>query len=207
AYERLGSKYGLKTFEPYFEKGTKGVGRIPNLPKGTAENGAAYIHASIFGVMSLFRMGETRKAWTELEKTLPFTHKRVSVSPYVIPNSYGYNEEKQIDGESMQDWQTGSSNVMLKTLIRFVFGVEPHYEGIWIQPSREIPFKSTQFVMTIRGTEINLNYTRNKGEKREFIVNGEKQEGIYDSVMQLEKLWLDNNFIKNSKKITIEILD
>lgn len=207
AYERLGSKYGLKTFEPYFEKGTKGVGRIPNLPKGTAENGAAYIHASTFGVMSLFRMGETQKAWTELEKTLPFTHKRVSVSPYVIPNSYGYNAEKQIDGESMQDWQTGSSNVMLKTLIRFVFGVEPHYEGVWIQPSREIPFKSTQFEITIRGTEIALNYTRSKGEKREFIVNGEKREGIYDPVMKLEKLWIDNNFIKNGKKITIEILD
>lgn len=207
AYERLDSKYGLKTFEPHFEKGTKGVGRIPNLPKGTAENGAAYIHASTFGVMSLFRMGETKKAWIELEKTLPFTHEHISVSPYVMPNSYGYNEEKQIDGESMQDWQTGSSNVMLKTLIRFVFGVEPHYDGLWIQPSRDIPFKSTKFEIDIRGTRIVLEYRHNQGTEREFIVNGEKQEGTYDSVMQLEKLWIDNNFIKNSKKIVIEILD
>lgn len=207
AYERLGSKYGLKTFEPHFEKGTPGVGRIPNLPKGTAENGAAYIHASTFGVMSLFRMGETDRAWEELSKCLPFTHEKVSVSPYVMPNSYGYNEEKQIDGESMQDWQTGSSNVALKTFIRFVFGVEPQYKGIWIQPSRAIPFDTTEFTLNVRGTKLILKYSNNELDKRTFKVNGEVQEGIYDEVMKLEKLWLSNEFIENNKEIVIEILD
>ncbi|MGL6173904.1 MAG: GH36-type glycosyl hydrolase domain-containing protein [Cellulosilyticaceae bacterium] len=207
AYERLDSKYGLKTFEPHFEKGTFGVGRIPNLPKGTAENGAAYIHASMFGIMSLFRMGEGKRAWEQLEKSLPFTHEKVSVSPYVMPNSYGDNEEKEIDGESMQDWQTGSSNVMLKTIIRFVVGIEPQYEGVWIQPSKEIPFKDFEFECTIRGTQIALQYEKLGKESRVFIVNGIETKGVYDEIMQLEKLWLDNNFIKNSKKITIQILD
>lgn len=207
AYNRLSSKYGLKTFEPYFEKGTSGVGRIPNLPKGTAENGAAYIHASTFGVMSLFRMGETEKAWEELSKILPFTHEKVSVSPYVIPNSYGFNEEKQIDGESMQDWQTGSSNVALKTLIRFVFGVEPQYEGIWIQPSAHIPFENTYFEIKIRETKVILNYTNTQSTKRVFKVNNVVTEGVYDQVMKLDKLWLSNTYLNENKEIIIEILD
>ena len=207
AYERLSSKYGLKTFEPHFEKGTPGVGRIPNLPKGTAENGAAYIHASTFGVMSLFRMGETERAWEELLKCLPFTHEKVSVSPYVMPNSYGYNEEKHIDGESMQDWQTGSSNVVLKTFIRFVFGVEPQYKGLWIQPSMHIPFKTTEFTLKVRETTLILKYSNNKTGERIFKVNGSIQEGVYDSVMNLKKLWLSNEFIANNKEIVIEILD
>ncbi|MEF9959880.1 MAG: hypothetical protein RR090_07530 [Niameybacter sp.] len=207
AYDRLGSKYGLKTFQPHFEKGTTGVGRIPNLPKGTAENGAAYIHASTFGVMSLFRMGETDRAWDELSKCLPFTHETVSVSPYVMPNSYGFNEEKQIDGESMQDWQTGSSNVALKTFIRFVFGVEPQYTGLWIQPSMDIPFETTAFELKVRGTHLVLKYSNHETGKRIFKVNGEIQEGIYDNVMKLEKLWLNNNFISNNKEIVVEILD
>ncbi len=129
AYDRLGSKYGMKTFEPYFEKGTEGVGRIPDIPKGTAENGATYIHANMFAVMSLFMIGESERAYEELGKILPFTHETISLSPFVVPNSYGYNEELGIDGESMNDWQTGSSNVLLKLLIRFVFGFEPDYEG------------------------------------------------------------------------------
>lgn len=46
AYERLDSKYGLKTFAPYFAPSNDKVGRINRLPAGTAENGAVYIHAS-----------------------------------------------------------------------------------------------------------------------------------------------------------------
>lgn len=76
----------------------KGVGRIPKLPAGTAENGAPYIHASVFGVMALFRMGSPEAAWQELIKSLPMTHDTISVSPYVMPNSYGYNPEKNVDG-------------------------------------------------------------------------------------------------------------
>ena len=207
AYERLGSSYGLKTFEPHFEKGTPGVGRIPNLPKGTAENGAAYIHASTFGVMSLFRMGETKAAWEELTKCLPFTHEKVSVSPYVMPNSYGFNEEKQIDGESMQDWQTGSSNVILKTFIRFVFGVEPQYEGIWIQPSMHMPFESSTFEIDVRGTHLKLVYTNKNQEKRIFKINDEIIDGSYDEVMCLDKLWLSNQMIANNKDIVVQIID
>lgn len=207
AYERLGSKYSLKTFEPHFEKGTPGVGRIPNLPKGTAENGAAYTHASAFGVMSLFRMGETEKAWDELAKCLPLTHETVSVSPYVMPNSYGLNEEKKIDGESMQDWQTGSSNVMLKTLIRFVFGIEPQYKGIWIQPSSNIPFENAEFAITIRGTEVVVKYTNNHSEKRSFKVNGVEEAGRFDEVMNLQKFWLSNETINQNSKIIIEVID
>ncbi|MGL4363382.1 MAG: GH36-type glycosyl hydrolase domain-containing protein [Cellulosilyticaceae bacterium] len=207
AYDRLGSKYGLKTFEPHFEKGTPGVGRIPNLPKGTAENGAAYTHASAFGVMSLFRMGETEKAWDELEKCLPLTHERVSVSPYVMPNSYGLNDEKQIDGESMQDWQTGSSNVMLKTLIRFVFGIEPQFDGIWIQPSKNIPFETTEFTIKVRNTNLTLKYNNTKSGSRRFTMNGAKVEGVYDNVMMLDKFWLSNEMIAANEKIVIEIVD
>ena len=55
AYNNLDSKFGLMTFSPHFERGVKGVGRIVNLPKGTAENGATYIHATLFGILSLFK--------------------------------------------------------------------------------------------------------------------------------------------------------
>ncbi|MHC1750036.1 MAG: hypothetical protein AB9856_17315 [Cellulosilyticaceae bacterium] len=207
AYSRLSSKYGLKTFEPCFEKGTPGVGRIPNLPKGTAENGAAYSHASTFGVMSLFRMGESQKAWEELEKCLPFTHEKISVSPYVMPNSYGYNEEKQIDGESMQDWQTGSSNVMLKNLIRFVGGIEPMYEGIWIGPSNAMPYETVNFIIEVRRCKIVVKYSNKNRQNRTFVVNGLPKVGVFDKVMMTEKIWIENDNLEKNTEIIIEILD
>lgn len=206
AFSRLDSKYGLKTFEPYFPKNTPGVGRIPNLPAGTAENGAVYIHATLFGIMALFRMGYPELAWAQLYKILPFTHEKVSCSPFVMPNSYGYNEEKNIDGESMLDWQTGSSNVLLKTLIRCVFGLEPHFDGMWIQPSQWMPFKSFDFVITVRNCRLNIKYSDENKGSRGFKVNGQSKEGVFDRIMQMNKLWISNEELKQ-KELVIHITD
>lgn len=202
AYKRLDSKYGMKTFEPYFKKGTTGVGRIPNLPKGTAENGATYIHASMFAVMSLFAIGEPQLAWEELLKLIPLTHESVSVSPFVVPNSYGYNEDFGIDGESMQDWQTGSSNVMLKTMIRFVMGFEPAAEGIFIQPSMYQVFNHQQMSISYLGKKLTIEHrTRNKMdvESRKFSINGKEFEGSYDEVMDMKRLYLSDYMLKTIK--------
>lgn len=162
AYDRLGSKYGLKTFAPHFEPNTEGVGRIPNLPAGTAENGAAYIHASLFGVMSLFKLGESKSAWKELFKVLPITHAHVSCSPFVMPNSYGENSDLFIDGESMSDWQTGSSNVLLKTLLRYVLGYIPDYNGFTLQPASDLPFESLTVTMSVRGHKLQMIVTNTR---------------------------------------------
>lgn len=206
SYKRLDSKYGLKTFEPHFEKGTYGVGRIPNLPKGTAENGATYIHASMFGVMSLFAIGEGQLAWEELAKLLPFTHKTISVSPYVVPNSYGDNEVLGIDGESMNDWQTGSSNVLLKLLIRYIFGFEPTKDGIKIQPSAYQPFGEMTFTISYLGKEITIKITKGQSDSRVYRLNGIQLQTQHDSVMNMDVACIkDQHLLALEEAITIEV--
>lgn len=210
AYRRLDSKYGLKTFHPHFEKGTHGVGRIPNLPEGTAENGATYIHASMFAVMSLFAVGEGKMAWTELSKLLPFTHDRVSISPYVAPNSYGYNEALQIDGESMSDWQTGSSNVLLKTIIRYVFGYEPTYDGLYIQPCSFKPFDHIEMAIKYMDRTIVLKVRNEAKAQRMFKVNGEDFTGSHDRIMDIDRLYISDDFLNGlpqEEPVIIEVID
>jgi cellobiose phosphorylase len=214
AYKRLDSTYGMKTFEPYFEKGTHGVGRIPNLPKGTAENGATYIHASMFGVMSLFAIGESEKAWNELFKLLPVTHSKVSVSPFVLPNSYGLNEEFGIDGESMQDWQTGSSNVLLKTIIRFVVGFEPTLNGLYIQPSQYQPYSKSKMTIQYQNKQLVYHYQKRDHSSeeakssREFYLNGVRQEATYDEYMKTERLFISDETIeKIGERVEITVMD
>lgn len=104
AFERLDSKYGIKTFEPYFAEDNDKVGRIIRLPKGTAENAATYIHGTLFAVWSLYKLGEYERAEEQLKKILPLTHEFISTTPFVMPNSYVYNEDRGFDGESMNDW-------------------------------------------------------------------------------------------------------
>lgn len=196
AFKSLDSKYGFKTFEPYFPANTPGVGRIPKLPAGTAENGAVYIHASAFAAMALFRMGHAEAAWKQLYKLFPFTHEKISCSPYVMPNSYGWNEEKEIDGESMLDWQTGSSNVVLKTLIRYVVGLEPEFEGLWLQPANWTPFGGFSFCIRIKECKLRITYRNSGNGSRRYTVNGEERGGIYSEVMKVERLWIPEHELK-----------
>lgn len=205
AFHNLDSKYGLKTFEPYFEPDTKGVGRIPKLPAGTAENGAAYIHASMFGIMALFRMGYSEMAWTQLLKSLPFTHEYISCSPYIMPNSYCYNKELNMDGESMADWQTGSSNVLLKLLMKYVYGINPEYEGIWLQPALYVPFESMELHVKVKNCNLHIYYKETWEKVRIYKVNGVQRNGVYDKVMNLNKLWITNEELK-CKELNIEVL-
>ena len=173
SFSRLDSKYGLKTFEPYFEVGTKGVGRIPNLPRGTAENGAAYVHATLFGVWALFLAGEEKAAWEQLYKALPITHKFISTSPFVMSNSYVYNEEFGMDGESMNDWYTGSAAVLVKVLTRCAFGVNVTQRKLKIAPAAYFPCVRAELRLKVRDCTVTVRYENKKNGKRRLRVNGE----------------------------------
>lgn len=204
AFDRLDSQYGLKTFEPCFMPNTPGVGRIYKLPPGTAENGAAYIHATAFAIMALFVMGEPKRAWAQLIKILPFTHSHVSCSPYVMPNSYGYNPMLNIDGESMQDWQTGSSNVVLKIIIRFIFGFQAEYDGFFLQPSAWFPFESYHLDLLYQESIVHITYCNTGAGKRSFKVNGRKYPVVYDENLKSDKLWISREKLQEIMHIVIQ---
>ncbi len=205
AYKRLDSKYGIKTFEPYFSTDNTKVGRIVRLPKGTAENGAVYIHATLFAIWSLFEMGESERAWEQLYKILPPTHEKISTTPFVMPNSYVYDEEKGMDGESMSDWFTGSGCVLLKVLLWYVFGVRADLDGVCISPSAHLPFASAEITLQVRGAEIVLRHER-QGKTRRFVVNGQERAATYNEKTQAAEIRLDTE-LQQGAKIQITVYD
>lgn len=173
AYDRLDSKYGYKTFEPFFSSANDKVGRINRLPKGTAENGATYIHATLFAIWSLFEIGEAKKAWEQIYKILPITHDFISTTPFVMPNSYIHNEERGFDGESMSDWFTGSGCVLIKALIGGAFGVQPTLDGIRINTATYMPCKQAEITLKVKGITLELNYQNENNGSRKYTINGE----------------------------------
>ena len=160
AYYALDSKYGLKTFDEYFDKKDAfKVGRIVNLPKGTAENAATYIHAGMFFARALFMMGEGEKAFDQIYKLIPITHSKITTSPFVMPNSYGENPDLGIDGESMSDWYTGSSNTLLKAIVFDMFGIYPKLGNILeIKPTDYFPSNEASINLNIKKHKISVKY-------------------------------------------------
>ncbi|MDF2987908.1 MAG: hypothetical protein K0R50_3418 [Eubacterium sp.] len=207
AFKELDSEYGIKTFDPHFEPNTFGVGRIPKLPAGTYENGATYNHATAFAIMALFGMGCPEMAWEQINKIVPFTHTNVSTSPFVMPNSYGHNEELLIDGESVLDWQTGASNVLLKLFIKYVFGFQPSFGGLYFQPAAWSPFESFDFKINVRGCKLHINYIRKGKAERTFILNGKTVKGVYDEKLNITRLWIPYTDIVNNQAVSLQIND
>lgn len=186
AYDSLDSKYGLKTFDEYFDKkNAYQVGRIVNLPKGTAENAATYIHAGLFFVRALFMMNEGEKAFDQIFKLIPITHEKVSTSPFVMPNSYGENPALGIDGESMSDWYTGSSNTLLKAIVFDMFGIKPKLGNeLVIEPTNVFPSDEASLSLKIKHKKVIVRYKNNHENNRYILVNGSK---IDDNKIDLRK--------------------
>ena len=197
AYDALDSKYGLRTFDQYFDKSDAyKVGRIVNLPKGTAENAATYIHAGMFFVRALFQMNEGKKAFDQIYKLIPITHDKISTSPFVMPNSYGENSELGIDGESMSDWYTGSSNTLLKAIVFDMFGVNPTLgSSLLIKPTNYFPCEEASLSLNIKGKRVTIKYKDLHKGSRYILVNSNK---ISNNLIDLSKY---------SNKILIEVLN
>lgn len=199
AYKNLDSKYGLRTFNPYFKEDAPGVGRIVNLPKGCAENGATYIHGSLFGVMSLFMLDESKFAYEQIEKLLPITHEILTTSSFVMPNSYSYNLEEGMDGESMSDWYTGSANTLIKTLVRGAFGISVSLDKVIINIRDYFPSKKAKCEITIKGTKFVIDYENNNLKQRTITVNDKK---VTNNTLEFDVEDLENN-----KVIYVQIND
>lgn len=198
AFDRLDSKYGIKTFEPYFEPNNDKVGRITRLPKGTAENAATYIHATLFAIWALYKLGEYTKAEEQLKKILPLPHDFISTTPFVMPNSYVYNEEKGFDGESMSDWFTGSGAVLGKVLFLEIFGLRPDLNGLTIAPAKSTLFRELKTVLHFKSGELEIFYKNMGAGKRKITVNGK--------TIQVESVVLQNAEIYKNR-VVVEISD
>ncbi len=205
AFRRLDSAYGFRTFAPGFAPQVRGVGRIVQMPEGTAENGGVYIHASMFAVRALFQMGEAQQAWQQLYKLLPITHRAVSHSPFVMPNSYCENPALGIQGESMNDWYTGSANGLVKTILHFGLGIYPQFGGVWLQPPSEAPYREWETTLNLQQGTLSVRYMK-KGGSRRFWVNGEERGGSRDAWLKTQKCWIATKELQG-RKVEVEIWD
>ena len=195
AFDRLDSKYGLKTFNVGFDELDNDiVGRISRLPIGSAENAAVYIHGALFAVLSLFKINESKRAWDQLIKLLPITHNFISTSPFVMPNSYIENKNKNYDGESMSDWFTGSGCVLIKILIRGIFGINVDLDYLKIDFPTYTPFTNAMIDLKIKKGDIHIEYIKTNSE-REYFIND----------IKVDEIKLSNAAI-NNKKINIKII-
>lgn len=201
----LDSKYGLITFYPEFEYYSPEVGRISGIMKGSAENSCAYIHASTFAIMALFMMGHSEEAWNQFQKSLIISHPNATLTTFVMPNSYCYNEEFHTDGISMGDWYTGSGAVVIKELIKNGFGIIPTLDGLTVAPPKYMPTDSAEITLEIKGADVTVKYANKNEGKRRIYLNGDELSLTHDAISDTEAAFISKENL--GTKATILITD
>ena len=122
-----------------------------------------------------------------------------------MPNSYFRNEEYCIDGESFADWYTGSGTVFIKDLIKYGFGVCPTIEGLMIQTAKYMPTTDAALDIVVKGKAIKFVYKNNGNGSRKFFVDGNEVDGEFDSLMDINKVFIATNDIHDD--MVIEVID
>ncbi len=201
--DAVSSKYGLKTFDKPFPQGLKGVGRICNIVPGTYENCCAYAHGSLFGTMGLFAIGESERAWEEIEKTAVITHENATMSTFVMPNSYCENPDYCLDGESLGDWHTGSGCVMIKEMISCAFGVVPTLDGVKIQPPAYFPAKRAEIEVNVKNTKVHIVYEDKGRDERKTTVSA-PCTSHFDEMMNTEVFFIPADKMGDEITVTVE---
>lgn len=200
---KLVSKYGILTFDKAFTPDMKKyVGRISGITRGTYENETAYVHASLFASCAFFKAGQSRRAWEEFEKSIIISHENCNMTPFVMPNSYCYNPEYCIDGESMGDWYTGSGTVVIKEIVRYGFGIQPDLSGLKIAMPEYMNCNNAEIEIYIKGKKVKVVYSNKQNSKREYYIDGVKQTCQYDNVSKTYYIYIPNDKLYNGITIT-----
>lgn len=205
ALKHLDSKYGIKTFEPCFPKDMQGVGRIRDITPGTYENSCTYVHATMFAVMALFLLGEPKKAWEQIAKAIPITHDKISKTPFVMPNSYCFNEEYQMDGESMGDWYTGSGATLIRALVEYGLGLKVDLDGVRIELPSYIPSDYVSMKIQVKNCEIELIYRNTHAESRKFFINSVELPPQVNDLSGNAYIYIENSRLNG--KLVVEVVD
>ena len=199
----LDTRFGLLTFDSPFRPENREVGRICDITVGTYENACTYVHAGTFGAAALFILGYSKEAWETLEKAMVISHDNVTMTTFVMPNSYCIDGEFGFDGESMGDWHTGSGAVLIKDIIKYGFGIEPMIDKIKICPAKCFPSNAAEITLPVGDKKLTVKYdNRNRG-MRHIYIDGREAELCIDPVRDTVYALVSKEYMSDNCLITI----
>ncbi len=140
---------------------------VKNAP-GKKENGSFFRHLESWVIASYCKYGEGKKAWKLLYDTLPAVcyadTPAYSAEPFVYPE-YACGPSSQDYGRAGHTWLTGTAPTRQRVIAENIFGLQPAYEGLVIDPC--VPcWENFKAFRIFRNTKFEITFVnKNKVQK------------------------------------------
>lgn len=184
--QKLFTEYGLTVCDPPYEKADLNVIKATLFNKGTKENGSIFCHTQGWAIIAEAMNGNGNRAYKYMRAFMPATMNTKAeireIEPYVYCQSTHSTYSPRY-GASRLPWLSGSAAWTYYAAIQYIFGIQPHYNGLQIDPC--IPSKWEKFKITRK--------FRDKFLEIEVINENHKEKGVSRITINDEEI--DGNLI------------
>ncbi len=181
--ERLDTPYGIVLNNPAFTKYVIEYGEISTYPAGYKENAGIFCHNNPWIVIGETKIGRGDQAWDYFKKICPAYLEDISelhkTEPYVYSQMIAGKDAFK-PGEAKNSWLTGTASWNYYTIVQYILGVRPQYDGIEIDPCIPKSWKGYTVNRKFRGAQYEIIVNNEAGVSkgiREILLNGEKLNG------------------------------
>jgi len=162
--DRLYTPYGPILLSPVYTHNRPDIGRISSDPPGFVENGANYVHASMFHAYGLTLASLPDNAHDIIHRVLPENPNNPTdvskIEPYQVTNAYEGPASRHA-GRSMFPWRTGSAGWMLKVVWDGMLGIIPDFDDVKVRARLPKAFGDrVEATRKIRGAHVSFTFVR-----------------------------------------------
>jgi len=186
--ERLDTPYGIVLNNPAFSKYMIEYGEISTYPAGYKENAGIFCHNNPWIVIGETKIGRGDQAWDYFQKICPAYLEDISelhrTEPYVYSQMIAGKDAFK-PGEAKNSWLTGTASWNYYTIVQYILGVRPQYDGIEIDPCIPKSWKGYTVNRKFRGAQYEIIVKNDSGVSKgvkEIVLNGNKIEGTIIAV-------------------------
>lgn len=141
------------------------IGSMTTKPAGVHENGGVYLHALAWKLAAEGMLHRPEKVERIIHQFLPWDHTYAPTcgEPYMLFNSYFGEESGYRFGTPGQSWRTGATPWFIKSMLMYVYGMQPELDGLHLRPCLPPSWKTCSATKEFRGCSYVISY-RQTGE-------------------------------------------
>ncbi len=163
----LECSYGTMLNRPAYTECDPTVGNLTRQPAGTLLNASVYLQPLAWKIAADAILGRRQQMQMSMEKLLPWNHKHsVTVGePYILYNFYHTSEAGYRAGTPGQSWRTATAQCLIRTMVRFVYGLVPTIEGLRLEPVLPPDWDVCEITKEFRGCRYHICYHQSKDSR------------------------------------------